>query len=192
MASVPSSPERGGSGAAQPDAIPAGLHASIGSVEEVREACAAFRGVADSLRTAIARTVIGQHDAVEQVLMALFANGHVLLEGVPGLGKTLLVKALGASLGLGFARIQCTPDLMPADVLGTHIVVDDEAGGGRSMRFRPGPIFAQILLVDEINPGHAEPNRAGGHVPAARGAARPLPAEGDGALRLARGAGRDP
>lgn len=128
-----------------------GLAAPIDSVEAVRAACAAFRDVAQSLRQAIGRSVIGQQDAVDQVLMALFANGHVLLEGVPGLGKTLLVKSLGGALGLGFARIQCTPDLMPADVLGTHIVVDDEAGGGRSMRFRPGPIFAQVLLVDEIN-----------------------------------------
>ena len=151
MASGTPSPVKGVGAPLHPDIVPAGLHAHIDSVEHVREACAAFRGVAESLRTAIAHTVIGQQDAVEQVLMALFANGHVLLEGVPGLGKTLLVKALGASLGLGFARIQCTPDLMPADVLGTHIVVDDEAGGGRSMRFRPGPIFAQILLVDEIN-----------------------------------------
>ena len=151
MASGPASPVRGAYAASHPDAVPPGLQGSIESVEQVREACAAFRDVADSLRTSIARTVIGQQDAVEQVLMALLANGHVLLEGVPGLGKTLLVKALGSSLGLGFARIQCTPDLMPADVLGTHIVVEDEGGGGRSMRFRPGPIFAQILLVDEIN-----------------------------------------
>jgi MoxR-like ATPase len=129
----------------------AAMRNPIDSVESVREACASFRHVADALRGAIGRTVIGQQDAVEQVLMALFANGHVLLEGVPGLGKTLLVKALGSALGLGFSRIQCTPDLMPADVLGTHIVVDDEAGGGRSMRFRPGPVFAQVLLVDEIN-----------------------------------------
>jgi len=151
MASGPAPTMRGDPRTAHPDAVPAGLHERIETVDQVREACAAFRGVADSLRAAIGRTVIGQQDAVEQVLMALFANGHILLEGVPGLGKTLLVKALGSALGLGFARIQCTPDLMPADVLGTHIVVDDEAGGGRSMRFRPGPVFAQILLVDEIN-----------------------------------------
>jgi MoxR-like ATPase len=151
MASGPASPSRDSHASPLEGDVPAALHGPFDSVESVRDACASFRHVADALRTAIGRTVIGQQDAVEQVLMALLANGHVLLEGVPGLGKTLLVKALGAALGLNFARIQCTPDLMPADVLGTHIVVDDEAGGGRSMRFRPGPIFAQILLVDEIN-----------------------------------------
>jgi stage III sporulation protein SpoIIIAA len=98
-----------GSAPSHPDIVPAGLHASIDSVEDVREACAAFRGVADSLRAAIARTVIGQQDAVEQVLMALFANGHVLLEGVPGLGKTLLVRRSVRRSGLASRASSARP-----------------------------------------------------------------------------------
>lgn len=124
---------------------------ALDSVEAVREACAEFRLVADRLRTEIAQVLVGQTTVVEQVLMALFANGHVLLEGVPGLGKTLLVRTLGRALGLQFSRIQFTPDLMPADILGTQIVVENQAMGRRELQFRPGPIFTQILLADEIN-----------------------------------------
>ena len=83
--------------------------------------------------------------------MSLFADGHLLLEGVPGLGKTLLVRSLASATGLGFSRIQFTPDVMPADVTGTSILVEDEATGRRAVRFRPGPLFAQLVLADEIN-----------------------------------------
>jgi len=124
---------------------------SLDSVESVRAACADFRVSADRLRREIGRVLVGQHDIVEQVLIALFADGHVLLEGVPGLGKTLLVRTLGEALGLKFSRIQFTPDLMPADILGTQIVVEDQASRHRDFQFRRGPIFAQILLADEIN-----------------------------------------
>ena len=115
-----------------------------------RERCAAFRAVAARLREAVGARLVGQQAVVDQVLWALFAGGHVLLEGVPGLGKTLLVRTLGDALRLDFARIQFTPDLMPADILGTQILVEDEIGH-RVMRFRPGPIFTQVLLADEIN-----------------------------------------
>lgn len=121
------------------------------SVESVRAACASFRLVAERLRDEIGLVLVGQDSVVQQVLIALFANGHVLLEGVPGLGKTLLVRTLGRALGLKFARIQFTPDLMPADILGTQIVVESQSNGQRELQFRPGPIFTQILLADEIN-----------------------------------------
>lgn len=124
---------------------------SLNSVEAVRAACADFRVIAERLRHEIGRVLVGQKEIVEQVLIALFADGHVLLEGVPGLGKTLLVRTLGEALGLKFSRIQFTPDLMPADILGTQIVVEDQASRNRDFQFRRGPIFAQILLADEIN-----------------------------------------
>jgi MoxR-like ATPase len=97
----------------------------------------------------IAKAVVGHEDIVDGVLTCLFAGGHALLEGVPGLGKTLLIRSLSEALHLHFSRIQFTPDLMPADVTGTTIVVEGE--GGRDFAFRKGPIFSQIVLADEIN-----------------------------------------
>jgi MoxR-like ATPase len=96
------------------------------------------------------KVIVGQHEAVSQVLIALFGGGHVLLEGVPGLGKTLLVRTLGEVLSLRFNRIQFTPDLMPADIVGTTIVSED-IDGRRALRFQAGPVFANIVLADEIN-----------------------------------------
>src|SRR5438477_3781185 len=96
------------------------------------------------------KIIVGQHEAVRQVLLALFAGGHVLLEGVPGLGKTLLVRTLGDALSLRFSRIQFTPDLMPADIIGTTIVSED-LDGRRALRFQAGPVFANLVLADEIN-----------------------------------------
>jgi len=109
-----------------------------------------FRARMDRLRTEIGRVLVGQRDVVDAVLTCLVADGHVLLEGVPGLGKTLLVRTLADCLGLHFQRIQFTPDLMPADIVGTHIL-DDRGDGGRALRFDEGPVFTQILLADEIN-----------------------------------------
>ncbi len=102
------------------------------------------------LRDAVGRVIVGQGEVVDGVLTCLVSDGHVLLEGVPGLGKTLLVRTLATALGLDFARIQFTPDLMPADIIGTHIISEDERGG-RALRFEPGPVFTQVLLADEIN-----------------------------------------
>ena len=103
----------------------------------------------ERLRAELAKVIVGQEDVVEGVLTCLFAGGHALLEGVPGLGKTLLVRSLSEALHLEFSRIQFTPDLMPADVTGTTVVEEDV--DGRRFVFRPGPIFAQIVLADEIN-----------------------------------------
>src|SRR5205809_6757560 len=97
----------------------------------------------------IRKVIVGQDAVIDQVLMALFTGGHCLITGVPGLAKTLLIKTLAEILDLSFKRIQFTPDLMPADITGTEIL--DEDGGVRSLRFVKGPVFAQILLADEIN-----------------------------------------
>ncbi len=102
------------------------------------------------VRAAVGEVIVGQRDVVDEVLLCMLAGGHCLLEGVPGLGKTLLVKALSAALSLRFARIQFTPDLMPADVTGTQVVTEDEHGRRRFELVR-GPIFGQLVLADEIN-----------------------------------------
>jgi MoxR-like ATPase len=103
------------------------------------------------LRQELAKAVVGQHEVVEQLLIALFAGGHCLLVGVPGLAKTLLVRTLAEALSLKFNRIQFTPDLMPADITGTEVLQHDRESGERLFRFAPGPVFANIVLADEIN-----------------------------------------
>jgi MoxR-like ATPase len=109
-----------------------------------------FRDSYAALRAEIGKVIVGHDAIVEGTLIALFAGGHVLLEGVPGLGKTLLVRTLSQVLDLSFSRIQFTPDLMPADILGTNIVMEN-ASGRREFQFQSGPIFAHLLLADEIN-----------------------------------------
>src|SRR5881398_2130451 len=114
-----------------------------------------FIDIAQQLEKELCSLVIGQERVIRELLLALFAGGHVLLEGVPGLGKTLLVRTLSDALELKFARIQFTPDLMPADIVGTTIVTEQSdhqsAGNRRIFSFQPGPIFANIVLADEIN-----------------------------------------
>jgi MoxR-like ATPase len=110
----------------------------------------AFRATVDALRKEMQRVIVGHEALIDHVIIALVANGHVLLEGVPGLGKTLLVKTLAQSLDLRYARIQFTPDLMPADIIGTNVVMQDP-DGRRYFEFQRGPVFSQILLADEIN-----------------------------------------
>lgn len=103
------------------------------------------------VRAALAQTVVGQAQTIEQLLIGLLAGGHCLLEGVPGLGKTLLVRALGQALQLDFRRIQFTPDLMPSDILGTEILEEDHGTGRRLFKFQKGPVFTNLLLADELN-----------------------------------------
>lgn len=110
----------------------------------------AFLTTAQAIEREIGRVIVGQNDVVRGVLIALIAGGHVLLEGVPGLGKTLLIRTLAEALELRFNRIQFTPDLMPADIIGTE-VLEEDAQGGRHFRFQPGPIFVNLVLADEIN-----------------------------------------
>ena len=105
----------------------------------------------DRIRGEIEKVVIGQETIIEQLIIGLMARGHALLTGVPGLGKTLLVKSIARTFSLSFKRIQFTPDLMPADILGTDVVEEDKATGKRLFRFVQGPVFANIILADEIN-----------------------------------------
>jgi MoxR-like ATPase len=109
-----------------------------------------FRQTAAAVEAEVGKVIVGQASVVRHVLIALIAGGHALLEGVPGLGKTMLIKTLGDALTLNFSRIQFTPDLMPADIVGTDIL-EDSADGRRAFRFQPGPIFANLVLADEIN-----------------------------------------
>ncbi len=111
---------------------------------------ARFRETFVRLRDAMRQRIVGQEDILDGVLTAFFAGGHVLLEGVPGLGKTMLVRTLAEAVRLKFARVQFTPDLMPADIIGTNIIAENEAGR-REFRFQAGPVFANIVLADEIN-----------------------------------------
>src|SRR3990167_2429670 len=103
------------------------------------------------LRSAIAQAIVGQDAVVEQLLIGLLAGGHCLLEGVPGLGKTLLVRSLGQALALDFRRVQFTPDLMPSDIIGTEILEEDHGTGRRMFKFQKGPVFTHLLLADELN-----------------------------------------
>ena len=116
----------------------------------VEQAAQDFRDSFDGLRAEVGRVIVGCEEVIDGVLTCLFAGGHALLEGVPGLGKTILVRTLSEALDLEFSRIQFTPDLMPADIIGTNMIVEDERGR-REQQFRPGPVFANIILADEIN-----------------------------------------
>ncbi|MFV0443205.1 MAG: AAA family ATPase [Planctomycetaceae bacterium] len=109
------------------------------------------REITTRLRDEVGRVIVGQDDTVRAALAAMLSQGHTLIIGVPGLAKTLLVKTVAQALGWSFKRIQFTPDMMPADVIGMELLQDDRTTGQRSMRFVPGPLFAQIVLADEIN-----------------------------------------
>ena len=116
----------------------------LAAVEKLQHAYA-------ELRAELGKVIVGQEAVVEELLIALFCRGHALLVGVPGLAKTLLISTLAKTLGLSFNRIQFTPDLMPSDITGTEVIEEDKSTGGRSMRFVRGPVFANVILADEIN-----------------------------------------
>jgi MoxR-like ATPase len=114
------------------------------------ESVRAFREEVERVRGEVGKMIVGQRDILDGVLTCLIAGGHALLEGVPGLGKTMLVKSVAEALHLNFSRVQFTPDLMPADILGTTVISEDERGH-KQFEFRPGPVFAHIVLADEVN-----------------------------------------
>ena len=118
---------------------------------QVEQKVSEFRKDFETLRAEVTKMIVGHEEIVGGTLVALFAGGHVLLEGVPGLGKTLLIRTLSQALSLEFSRVQFTPDLMPADIIGTNIIHEDAQTGRRYFEFQRGPLFAQIVLADEIN-----------------------------------------
>lgn len=117
--------------------------------EDLKAIYAQAPDIFQKLRQEVDKVMVGQNVAIEQLMIAILAGGHALLESNPGLAKTLLIKTTAMSMGLSFSRIQCTPDLMPADITGTTII--EETDGGKQFRFQPGPVFANIVLADEIN-----------------------------------------
>ena len=120
---------------------------SSGDVEAVDELARAYQKV----RTELGKVIVGQDEVLEQLLIALFAGGHCMVEGVPGLAKTLMISTLARCLNLSFNRIQFTPDLMPSDITGTEVIQEDRSTGTRAFKFLSGPVFANVILADEIN-----------------------------------------
>ncbi len=136
------------------DALAAAQELESAAIQELSHAqrhAQLFRGLFHRLRTEVGKRVVGQQEVVDLALTCLFADGHLLLEGVPGLGKTLLVRALAEATGVRFSRIQFTPDVMPADITGTSVLTENPVTLQRCIEFRPGPIFAQLVLADEVN-----------------------------------------
>ena len=118
-----------------------------GDIEAVKK----LRESYDRIRAELGKVIVGQDEVLEQILIAIFARGHSLLVGVPGLAKTLIISTLARCLSLSFSRIQFTPDLMPSDITGTEVIQEDKGTGERNFRFLQGPVFANVILADEIN-----------------------------------------
>jgi len=129
------------------DAAPAEGQVQMSDKEAVEKLKNAFH----KIKTEIAKVIVGQDRVVEELLTCVFARGHCLLIGVPGLGKTLMIRTLAQTLALSFSRIQFTPDLMPSDITGTEVIQEDKATGTRNLKFIKGPVFAHLILADEIN-----------------------------------------
>ncbi|MDM3872152.1 MoxR family ATPase [Porticoccus sp. W117] len=123
---------------------------ACGDAQKARDDAARFQEAYGKIKAEVSRMMVGQDEVIDGVLTALLAGGHVLLEGVPGLGKTMLVRSLGEAMDVNFSRIQFTPDLMPADIQGTTVLMETE-GGGHELKFQEGPLIANIVLADEIN-----------------------------------------
>src|SRR5512143_1542168 len=123
---------------------PEQLEQAAGDVQAVQRCRAAF----EQIRGHLGQVIVGQDQVVEELMIALFAGGHCILEGVPGLAKTLMISTLAKSLSLTFSRIQFTPDLMPSDITGTEVIQEDKTTGTRAFRFLPGPVFANVILAD--------------------------------------------
>src|SRR5438034_7680430 len=115
------------------------------------EAVRRLREAFDAIRRQLAKVIVGQDQVIEELLIALFSRGHCILEGVPGLAKTLMISTLSKCLSLAFSRIQFTPDLMPSDITGTEVIEENRSTGHREFKFLEGPLFANIILADEIN-----------------------------------------
>src|SRR5216684_7827371 len=127
------------------------LTTAIADSAELKERIGRFQEAHRNIVREVRKVIVGQDEVVEQVLISLFVGGHCLITGLPGTAKTLLVRTLSLALGLEFRRIQFTPDLMPSDITGTDIIEEDPGTGRRTWTFVPGPIFANVLLADEIN-----------------------------------------
>jgi len=139
--------DAGSSGQDLEAAIPASQELSV----KVKEGIARIRALHDDIRKQVGRVIVGQEEVVDELIAAVLCGGHCLLEGVPGLAKTLLISSLSKAMSLSFRRIQFTPDLMPSDITGTEIIQDDPETGERKFKFLRGPVFANIVLADEIN-----------------------------------------
>ncbi len=126
-------------------------HVKSAELDEDLSGLSKLKSAHQSLREQIARVVVGQDEVIDQLMISIFARGHCILEGVPGLAKTLMVSTLADCLALNFTRIQFTPDLMPSDITGTEVLQEDRATGARQLRYVPGPVFTNVLLADEIN-----------------------------------------
>jgi MoxR-like ATPase len=136
------------------EGIPKTMNNQISQVDLSQDDLQSLEKLSDAyknIRTQLAKVIVGQNEVIEQLMIAIFAKGHCLLEGVPGLAKTLMVSTLARTLHLDFNRIQFTPDLMPSDIIGTEVIQEDKTTGARVFKFLKGPIFSNIILADEIN-----------------------------------------
>src|SRR6202140_4830002 len=131
------------------------LHSGSGPITDLApddlESVRKLRDGFNDIKKQLARVIVGQDQVIEELLIALFSRGHCILEGVPGLAKTLMISTLAKTLSLGFSRIQFTPDLMPSDITGTEVIEENRSTGHREFKFLEGPIFANVILADEIN-----------------------------------------